>query len=181
MRVFNIIKIPALSVWFVFTVTIGLFPSITVLFESEQSCNNYKNRFFNDLWTPFFFLLFNLFDFIGRYSASHITFDWINARNIWVPVVVRAIFFPLFLLCNITDTQLPVIFKSDFFPIFFMILFSLTNGYFSSLCMMLGPSLTEPRDSMLAGNIMVFCLTFGLFSGASVSFLSKLIAQGSVE
>lgn len=179
-RVFSTIRTPALSVWFVFTVTIGLFPSITVLFESEHACNNIQERFFNDIWTPFFFLLFNLFDFIGRWSASKISFSFLNAHNIWIPVVGRLIFFPLFLLCRITDSQLPTIFMSDAWPICFMIIFSLTNGYLSTMCMMLGPSLTEPRDSMLAGNIMVFCLTVGLFSGASVSFLSLLISQGSV-
>lgn len=179
-RVFSLIKVPALSVWFVFTVTISLFPSITVLFESEQSCKNINNRFFNDIWTPFFFLLFNLFDFIGRWSASKVTFTCINARNIWIPVVCRVIFFPLFLLCRVANSQLPTVFESDAFPICFMIVFSLTNGYLSSLCMMLGPSLTDPKDSMLAGNIMVFCLTVGLFSGASLSFVSLLISQGSV-
>jgi solute carrier family 29 (equilibrative nucleoside transporter), member 1/2/3 len=179
-RVFSLIKTPALSVWFVFTVTIGLFPSITVLFESEQACNDVSNRFFNDLWTPLFFLIFNLFDFIGRWSASKVTFACLNARNIWVPVVCRLVFFPLFLLCRIVDSQLPTVFISDAWPIMFMIVFSLTNGYLSSLCMMLGPSLTDPKDSMLAGNIMVFCLTVGLFSGACLSFLSLMISQGSI-
>ena len=168
-RVFSQIKIPALSVWFMFTVTIGLFPSITVLIESEKKCENINDRFYNDLWTPFFFLLFNLFDFLGRYSA-----------NIWMVAVSRVIFFPLFLLCRVSGSRLPTIFKSDFFPIFFMIIFSLSNGYFSSVCMMLGPTLTDAKDAMLAGNIMVFCLTVGLFSGAAVSFLSLLISQGGI-
>ena len=179
-RVFNQIKVPALSVWFCFTVTIGLFPSITVLFESEHACKDYRDRFYNDLWTPFFFLLFNLFDFMGRYSASKITFSWLNARNIWIPIAFRLIFFPLFLLCKIVDSQLPTVFESDAWPILFMITFSLSNGYLSSQCMMLGPALTDPQDSMLAGTIMVFCLTVGLFSGAAVSFLSLMMAQGSV-
>ena len=123
---------------------------------------------------------FNLFDFIGRYSASKITFDWINAQNIWIPVVCRVIFFPLFLLCRITDSQLPLVFVSDAWPIIIMILFSFTNGYFSSLCMMLGPTLTDAKDSMLAGNIMVFCLTVGLCSGAAFSFITRLISVGAL-
>jgi len=178
MRVLKVIRIPAFSVWFVFFVTIGLFPALTVLIESEQRCHDGSARFYNDLWTPFSFLMFNLFDMGGRFLASQVTFSFITADSIWMYSVVRVIFFPLFLLCRVTDSQLPVVFGNDAFPIIFMILFAGTNGYLSSLSMMFGPSLVDPRDSMLAGTIMVFCLTLGLCSGAAMSFVSVIIAQG---
>lgn len=180
LRVFDQIRIPALSVWFVFTVTIGLFPSLIVLLESEHKCENYHDRFYNDLWTPFFFLMFNLFDFIGRYSASKITFSWMNAKNIWIPCLARIVFVPLFLLCRVSESRLPLVFKSDAFPIVIMAIFSLTNGYLSSLCMMLGPTLCDVKDTMLAGNIMILSLTLGLCSGAAVSFAFVWIGTGSV-
>ena len=101
-----------------------------------------------------------------------------NANNIWIPCAIRIIFVPLFLLCRVSDSRLPLIFKSDAFPIVIMAIFSVTNGYLSSLCMMLGPTLCDVKDTMLAGNIMILALTLGLCSGAAVSFIFVWISTG---
>jgi equilibrative nucleoside transporter 1/2/3 len=92
----------------------------------------------------------------------------------------RIIFFPLFLLCRIPGSQLPEVFSKDAFPILLMIIFALSNGYLSSSCMM-GPTLVEPRDSMLTGTLMIFSLTLGLMSGAAFSFINLLISQGKIS
>lgn len=178
MRIFSIIKVPAISVWMCFAITIGLFPSITVLIESEKSCDS-DNRFFNDLWVPFMFVVFNFFDLIGRLSASIIP-QLFTAKNVWIPVALRLVFFPLFLLCNVGGSQLPTAFSSDAWPIIFMACFALSNGYLASLSMMLGPSLVKPGDMQLTGTIMIFCLTTGLFSGAGFSFLTLYISNGEI-
>lgn len=177
-RVFDEVKVPALSVIFVFTVTIGMFPSIVVLIESTQKCRS-SERFFNDLWTPFFFLLFNVFDLCGRMSAGIIK-PLFTPKNIWMASLSRAVFIPLLLLCKLSSSRLATVFTNDAWPIGIMILFSVTNGYIASLCMMFGPSMVSPKDSMLAGTIMVFCLTFGLLCGASTSFFWLYVSQGSV-
>jgi hypothetical protein len=177
MSVFAQIRTPALSVIFTFLVTIGLFPSLTVFLESQDKCKSDNNRFTNDLYVPFFFLMFNLFDFIGRVTAG--SFDHVfTADNIWIPAAARVVFFPLFLLCRISGSQLPVVFASDAFPIIFMMLFALSNGYVASSCMMLGGSIVPPKESSLAGTIMVFSLTFGLLCGAMASFPVVYISQG---
>jgi solute carrier family 29 (equilibrative nucleoside transporter), member 1/2/3 len=126
MRIFSVVKIPAFSVWMCFAVTIGLFPSITVLIESEKNCDS-NNRFFNDLWVPFMFVVFNFFDLIGRLSAGSIP-HLFTADNIWIPVVLRLVFFPLFLLCNVSGSQLTTVFTSDAWPIIFMAFFAASNG-----------------------------------------------------
>eukprot|EP00981_Chlorochromonas_danica_P010864 scaffold3486_cov185-Ochromonas_danica.AAC.11 len=175
---FRKIWIPAVSVWFTFSVTIGLFPSLTVFIESTENCKS-SNRFYNDLFTPFMFLLFNLFDFIGRVSAG-VFRNVFTTKNIWMAPVARTVFFPLFLLCNITDSKLPVVFNNDAFPFLFMIFMAITNGYVASTCMMMGPSLVSNNETGLVGTIMVFCLTSGLLTGACISFLTVYISQGSV-
>lgn len=175
---FRKVWIPAVSVWFTFSVTIGLFPSLTVFIESTENCKS-SNRFYNDLFTPFMFLLFNLFDFVGRVSAG-VFRNIFTAKNIWMAPVARIIFFPLFLLCNITDSKLPVVFNNDAFPFLFMIIMAITNGYVASTCMMMGPSLVSANETGLVGTIMVFCLTLGLLTGACISFLTVYISQGSV-
>ena len=176
-EIFSQIRTPALSVWFVFTVTIGIFPSLIVLIESTERCKS-NERFYNDLFTPFFFLLFNLFDLSGRLIAGA-TKPIFTTSNVWMASVARVIFFPLFLFCNVSNSRLPVWFKSDAFPIIFMILFAITNGYVASTCMMLGPTAVKVKDAAVSGTIMVLSLTIGLFTGACVSFLTVFISQGS--
>ena len=178
MKVFNVIKIPALSVMFVFVVSIGIFPSLFVLVESTQKCKT-SNRFYDDLFIPFMFTLFNLFDFIGRVTAGS-TKPLFTRDNIWMASVGRIIFVPLVLLCNISNSQLPTVFTNDAFPIIFMMIFAFTNGYVASNCMMYGATMVAPVDASLAGAIMIFCLTFGLFLGACTSFIVILISQGSM-
>jgi len=172
-----LVRIPAMSVWFVFTVTIGIFPALIVLVESTEHCKS-NERFFNDLFTPFFFLLFNLFDLIGRLIAGA-TGPVFTNRNVWMASLSRLVFFPLFLLCNVSNSKLPVVFANDAWPIIFMILFAITNGYVASTCMMLGPTAVKPKDAAVSGTIMVLSLTLGLFTGACVSFLTVFISQGS--
>lgn len=177
-RVFNTIRVPALSVFFVFTVTISIFPALTVTAISDQNCQT-NERFFNDLFVPFLFVLFNIGDFSGRILAA--TFPYFTAENIWLPSAARCIFYPLFLLCNIKGTKLPVVFQSDFWPILFMIAFGTSNGYVSSCSMMLGPTIVSPQDAPLAGNIMIFCLTAGLMAGSTLAFVITLISQGHID
>jgi equilibrative nucleoside transporter 1/2/3 len=176
--VYRSILVPALSVTATFTITIGLFPSLTVFLESTDKCKN-SSRFSNDLFVPIMFLLFNLFDLIGRLTAGAFR-PLFSPTKLWLPAVLRLVFFPLFLLCKISGSQLPTLFTNDFFPLFIMICFSFTNGYVASLCMMQGPTLTSPSNAALAGTIMVFSLTAGLLLGACTSFITVIISQGSV-
>lgn len=55
-------------------------------------------------------------------------------------VILRVIFIPLFMLCNVQPRDyLPVVFSHDAWYIIFMIFFSISNGYLASLCMCFGP------------------------------------------
>lgn len=176
LRVCRIVKTPALSVICVFAVTISIFPSLFVLIESDNKCKT-SNRFTNDLFTPLLFLFFNLFDFIGRVSAGYFT-PYFTSKNVWMPAVTRLLFLPLFLLCNVSASKLPNLFKSDVFPLLFCAAFALTNGYVGSCCMMLGGAIVNPTDASLAGTIMIFSLTLGLFLGACCSFMVVYVGQG---
>ena len=53
--------------------------------------------------------------------------------------LVRFAFFPLFMYCNVDHEHLSTVFDSDAYYIVFMVLFGLTNGYTSTLCMIYGP------------------------------------------
>ena len=177
-RVYSLIMTPSVSVFLVFSVTIGLFPSLIVLLESTNKCGS-GGRFSNDLFVPFFFVLFNLFDLLGRIPAGLFP-PLFTAQNVWIPAVARFIFIPMFLLCNVSGSQLPVVFNHDAFPIIFMVLLAFTNGYVASTCMILGSHAAPPKDAPIAGTMMILSLTLGLFMGASLSFPIVYISQGRV-
>ena len=178
LRVYNQIKIPAWSVFFTFTITLSLFPVITVLIVSENKCESGVSRFSNDLFVPIMFVIFNTCDFLGRMSAKSVK-SYVTPTNMWIPSVLRLAYIPLILLCNVDGTALPVVFESDVFPIVIVASFGLTNGILASLTMMAGPASVAPRHSSLAAIIMLFSLTMGLCCGASLSFVMLYISQGS--
>ena len=178
MRVLRVIAVPAFAVCFTFVVTLSIFPALIVLLQSEHKCD-YSSRFFNDLYVPFYFLLLNTGDFLGRITAGW--YQVFVGTNIWIPAVLRLVFIPLFLLCNVSNSELPVVFYHDVFPITFMCLFAFSNGYVASSAMMIGPMLAQQADKNLAGSIMIFCLTLGLMIGSILSFAIVQISQGTVS
>jgi hypothetical protein len=178
MVILRIVKTPAFTVWLVFATTIAVFPSTIVLLQSQHHCNT-DERFFNDLFVPFFFVMFNVGDFLGRIIAGHFP-PILTPKNILFAGMARTVFIPLFLLCNLSNSQLPVVFKSDVFPILFMLFFALSNGYVSSTCMQMGPAMVPSSEAPLTGTIMIFCLTAGLMGGAVLSFPVTMISQGHI-
>jgi equilibrative nucleoside transporter 1/2/3 len=129
---------------------------------------------------PVSFLLFNGGDLIGRTIAGYVDTSnvLLTKRLLSFSSLARFAFFPLFLLCNVDKTRLPVVFHHDAFPVCFMLLFAVSNGLTSTVCMMLGPSLVKTSEQEMAGNIMVFSLSSGLFAGSLLSFVCLKIGTG---
>lgn len=69
--------------------------------------------------------LFDLFDFIGRTLPRWFTL--FNEKTIWIPILLRMVFFPLFALC-----VKPLVFGHIAWSITFMSIFALTNGFLGS-------------------------------------------------
>ncbi|XP_047459893.1 equilibrative nucleoside transporter 1-like [Mugil cephalus] len=167
LNIFKQIWVMALSVCFIFTVTIGTFPAVTVEVKSIAT---------EGAWNTYFipvscFLLFNVMDWAGR-SLTAVCM-WPGKDSIWLPVLVglRVIFIPLFMLCNVQPRHyLPVWFYHDAWYIVFMIFFSFSNGYLASLCMCFGPKKVAQHEAETAGAIMAFFLSLGLALGAAFSF-----------
>ena len=85
----------------------------------------------------------------------------------------RFAFLVLFLLCNVKPSgrvHTSVVFYSDAAYILIMLLFSTTNGYLGSICMISAPQLTSSgTEAQTASSIMVAMLGLGLGSGAALS------------
>jgi equilibrative nucleoside transporter 1/2/3 len=175
-RVLWAVRNEAFAVWFVFTITIGLFPAITAQIRPLDGTGCSDGAFTDATFTAFMFLTFNLVDLIGRSAAGF--FQLISKE--WLPMasIARSIFVPLFVLCNVADSRLNVTFKGTFWPIIFMGCMALSNGYVSTLAMIYGPQRVHAQDSEIAGSVMLLALTFGLFSGSMFSYLVVFIALG---
>ena len=179
-RVVYEVRHAAFSVFFVFCVTIAVFPSTTSRIPSARRCEAGATRFQNQLFVPFNFLLFNAFDLAGRGAAGSAWSPAPRPAALSLLSLSRAAFVPLFMLCGVEGSRLPVAFRGDAWPLLFMVLFAASNGWIASRAMMAAPALVEQRLQEIAGTAMVFFLTLGLFAGACVSFLVQAISTGSL-
>ncbi|KAI1886377.1 hypothetical protein AGOR_G00213390 [Albula goreensis] len=173
--VFNIFKqiwVMALSVCFIFAITIGTFPTVTVEVRSIVK---------KGLWVEYFipvscFLIFNVMDWAGRSLTALCMWPGKDSKMLPILVVLRVVFVPLFMLCNVQPrTYTSVVFEHDAWYIVFMILFAFSNGYLASLCMCYGPKKVPPHESETAGAIMAFFLSLGLALGAALSFAIRAL------
>ncbi|KAI5617685.1 equilibrative nucleoside transporter 2-like [Silurus asotus] len=171
LEVFQKIWVMAFCVTFVFTVTLSVFPAVTVDVETV-----YKGK-----WERYFipvccFLLFNLMDWTGRTVTSFVQWPSKESRLFPALVVSRVIFVPLLMFCNVKDRHfLPVLFPNDWSFSVIMLLFSVSSGYCVCLSMSYAPQLVAPQDGETAGALMTFFLSLGLSLGAALSFLLRLI------
>ena len=125
--------------------------------------------------------MFNTVDIVGRTILSFPRFHVWSARRLLTLSLLRTLFIPIFLMCNIQwgsseSTRGPII-SSDVLFMLLMMCFGLTNGYVSSMCMMAAPSLEHnPRldgrteDVDVAATVASFFLVGGLAVGSILSF-----------
>jgi len=160
LSVFKKIWVGAVNVFFTFVVTLGLFPGFTVLFRNYDSAT--KNVDFAGNLIG----IFQLCDFIGRTAPRWVKFP--PPKYLWIAILARIVFFPLFLLLVYTD-----IFSSpkNVIAYIVMILFSLTNGYWSTVGMVYGPANLEPKEQEVGGFLMGFSLQFGVFMGVHLAMI----------
>uniref|UniRef100_A0A7N9ATJ9 Equilibrative nucleoside transporter 2-like n=1 Tax=Mastacembelus armatus TaxID=205130 RepID=A0A7N9ATJ9_9TELE len=165
-QVFKKIWVMAFCVTFVFTVTLSVFPAVTV--DVKTSFPGKWERFFISVCC---FLMFNINDWFGRTITTLIRWPRKESRLFPVLVVSRVVFIPLLMLCNVQSRSfLPVYFHHDGIFAAIMAFFSLSSGYFVCLSMSYAPQLVEPKDAETAGALMTFFLALGLSLGAAVSF-----------
>lgn len=177
-----------LSVFWVFFVTLAVFPSITGAIISIHSPNitpSKTSTFFQNwhhplIFIPLHFLCFNCGDWLGRIIPqiwSSFSFGLIKKKKVlWIMSFSRIIFVPLFLLCNVEKSSV-VLFKSDLAYFIILSLFAISNGYTSCLLMIAGvaePSL-EPEEIAVAATCMSLYLTSGLAMGSFISFGVKAL------
>ncbi|XP_063801167.1 equilibrative nucleoside transporter 2 isoform X2 [Pseudophryne corroboree] len=166
------IWVMALTIVLTFGATLAVFPAITAKVTSSTESEGWR-KFFNPVCC---FLLFNIMDWIGRSITSKTLWPGPDCKYLPLMAAGRFLFVPLFMLCNIEERYfLASFFYSDAWFILFMILFSLSNGYFVSLPMCLAPKKVLPHESETTGALMTFFLALGLSLGAALSFGFKVL------
>uniref|UniRef100_A0A3P8SCF9 Solute carrier family 29 member 2 n=1 Tax=Amphiprion percula TaxID=161767 RepID=A0A3P8SCF9_AMPPE len=168
----HLIWLMALCVTCVFAVTLSVFPVITVRVRTVYRDNTVWDKVFTCVCC---FIVFNVMDLVGRSTPSLLQWPSKESRLFPAAVLLRLVFIPLLMLCNIQDSNLTV-FSHDSCFVIIMALFSFSNGYLASLCMAYAPQLVRSKDCETAGSLMTFFLVLGLAVGASFSFLlGKLV------
>ncbi|EFA78047.1 equilibrative nucleoside transporter family protein [Heterostelium album PN500] len=140
----------AFVVFIVFFTTLSLFPGVTGLVQTINSSLG------NDWFQIIFVLSFMIGDYIGRTAPKWIIL--FTPNNLWIPAVLRLVFFPLFAFC-----VKPLLFRNIYLYFFIMFVFALTNGYCGTLAMMFGPTKADDHEKEVTGIVMSFFLNFGNF------------------
>ncbi|VVC28097.1 Equilibrative nucleoside transporter,Major facilitator superfamily domain [Cinara cedri] len=164
------------NVFFIFFVTLSIFP--VVHSDIKQSNINFfiHSKYYVSVLC---FLTFNLSALIGTYLSTLCT--WPKPKFLFVPVILRVVLVPLFLICNyhpIGHTRLmPVIIQNDYIFWILGIILGLSSGYFSSVAMMYTPRCVEPRYSSIAGMFGAAFLLTGICCGILFGMLMPLIVN----
>ncbi|TPX42034.1 hypothetical protein SeMB42_g02034 [Synchytrium endobioticum] len=136
-----------LSLWLGFVITLASFPAITSAVASENP---------NDtLIVPIHFVIFNLFDLLGKTLPGIPTFFIQSPAILFIMSVARLVFPPAFLLCNVTfqdrfgivlDRTMPLVFGKDWMFHGILALFAFSNGYIDACIVMLAPDLIPDNN-----------------------------------
>ncbi|XP_016982893.1 equilibrative nucleoside transporter 1 [Drosophila rhopaloa] len=159
-----------LNIFLTFFVTLSVFPSIQSNVHRSDPDFIFGPNYFT-LFTCF--LTFNVFAMLGSLTTSWA--QWPGPRFLWVPVVLRLVFIPLFVMCNYTPPDkvraLPVFIDNDWVYWGIAIVMAYSSGYLSSLGMMYAPQTVHAKYQTTAGMYAAAMLITGIFSGVLFSYL----------
>lgn len=168
--VFSKVWFFGISEFFVFLVSLSVYPAITILVESTHKSDR-------SAWTNIYFLpvtnylIFNSGDYLGRILAGLIKKPKNNPTIIFLMTVARFAFVPAFLVCNITQKHpLPVLIHSDLIFIVMMGAFAISNGYIANISLMSAPRQVEDHEKEMASSIIAAFMGVGLTFGSGISF-----------
>ncbi|CAK9298791.1 unnamed protein product [Gordionus sp. m RMFG-2023] len=170
--VFTKIWIQCFGVFFCVFVTFTIYPTLLVKIEKKDPNFFISDKYFQAI---IIFLNYNFFSLVGNLVTEK--FKKPGPKSVWLPILMRVFFIPLFLFCNYHPDirKVPVLIKYDFVYAMLSILLAASHGYFLSLTMMYAPSLVEPRMAQLAGMMATLFMIIGLLCGLNFALLvSKL-------
>lgn len=161
----------ATAVFLCFAVTM-VFPVFTQAILSVQDPSTAPRLFQRASFIPLAFLLWNAGDLVGRLLTLMPQLRLTQyPRFLFTFSLLRLVFIPLYLLCNVRGRGAAV--ESDaFYLIIVQFLFGLSNGWLGSNCMMGAVEWVDVDEREAAGGFMGLMLVAGLTVGSLLSFLA---------
>lgn len=162
----------ALAVFLTFATTM-VFPVFTQRIVSVRTGEPNMPRYLQaSSFVPLAFLFWNTGDLLGRLSTAIPALSLSHRpRLLLLLSLLRAVFVPMYLLCNIQGRRGGAPVHSDLFYLVVVQLgFGLTNGYVGSACMMGAGDWVDDEEREAAGGFMGLCLVAGLTAGSLASF-----------
>ncbi|KAK8314246.1 hypothetical protein V6Z12_D01G159300, partial [Gossypium hirsutum] len=116
-------------------------------------------------WYPVLLITgYNVFDLVGKSLTAVYLLE--NAKVAISACVVRLLFFPLFIGC----LHGPQLFRTEFPVSLLTCLLGLTNGYLTSVLMIMAPKSVQIQHAETSGIVMVLFLVVGLASGSVIAW-----------
>ncbi|KAG4179155.1 hypothetical protein ERO13_A10G088800v2 [Gossypium hirsutum] len=107
---------------------------------------------------------YNVFDLVGKSLTAVYLLE--NAKVAISACVVRLLFFPLFIGCF----HGPQLFRTEFPVSLLTCLLGLTNGYLTSVLMIMAPKSVQIQHAETSGIVMVLFLVVGLATGSVIAW-----------
>ncbi|KAJ0724297.1 putative equilibrative nucleoside transporter, MFS transporter superfamily [Helianthus annuus] len=151
-NVARMIQWPALGIFIIYTVTLSIFPG----FLAE----NIESKLLKDWYPIVLIAIYNTADFAGKcFTAIYVLKSMSKAT--W-GCLGRLLLYPLFTAC----LHGPKWLKSEVFVVFLTVILGFTNGYLTSVVMILAPKSVPPSEAEMAAVVMALFLGLGLVSGS---------------
>ncbi|KAL9898321.1 LOW QUALITY PROTEIN: equilibrative nucleoside transporter 1-like [Glossina fuscipes fuscipes] len=157
------------NVFFTLFVTLAVFPAVHSDIKPYNKDFFIEGHYFISITC---FLTFNLFAMLGSLTTTFVR--WPNPKYLWILVLMRIIFVPLFLVCNYlpkgVKRKLPVLITNEWIYWIIAVIMSYSSGYLQSLRMMYAQTIS-PKYETTAGMFAAAMVTTETFIGILSSFL----------
>ncbi|KAM6562191.1 hypothetical protein CsatB_022189 [Cannabis sativa] len=150
------IKWYGLGIILIYIVTLAIFPGYIT--------EDVHSALLKDWYSIVLITGYNIFDLVGKCLTPLYLLQ--NTKVAVGGTVVRLLFFPLFYGC----IHGPKFFRTEIPVTLLTCLLGLTNGYLTSVLMILAPKVVPLQHSETAGIVSVLFLVFGMAAGSVVSW-----------
>ncbi|CAK9078107.1 unnamed protein product [Durusdinium trenchii] len=162
------------NICMIFVVTFVVFPGVAASWAPQLEFFTSKGRLGQDWYTTLVVGIFQIFDVVGRSTPKALEKIGISASRLFIPVWLRCLFIPAFMLLQRYPGSLPAPWQ-DYLAFATMALFAASNGWCSTLSMIYGPQQVQhPDEQHRAGVIMELGLILGIFAGSVLALLTQL-------
>jgi hypothetical protein len=157
----------AFNVWFVFAVTMSIFPGVVTQWAPGDDSVFHDKQLFGTLLIG----CFQIFDVCGR-SLDSLGRKYVAPGRLWMLVIMRLVFIPLFILGQRRPEF--ALWGSDLGRFVLVAAMATSNGLLASCAMMFGPERCDHERREVAGIAMSCTMVCGIFSGSLLALLTQL-------